>query len=51
MVYVTAWRDALSSYFLCSNDSNRVYLGRKVMVGMGMRGNLARENGGYMRSG
>jgi hypothetical protein len=38
-VYVTASRDALSSYFLCSNDSNRVRLACKWMKGMGMDGN------------
>lgn len=51
MLYVTARRDALSSYFLCSNDSNHLYLGRKVMKGMGMCGKLVRENGVYAGAG
>jgi hypothetical protein len=40
MVYVTATRDNLSRYFLCSNDSNGVRMGRKLIRGMGMGGNL-----------
>jgi hypothetical protein len=35
--------DNLSSYFLCSNDSNGIHMGRKLMSGMGMHRNLARE--------
>ena len=44
-VYVTATLDNLSSYFLYSNDSNGRNLGRKLLRGMGMHGNLVRENG------
>jgi hypothetical protein len=44
-VYVTATRDNVSRYFLCSNDSNGVRMGRKWLRGMGMRGNLVRGNG------
>jgi|HubBroStandDraft_5_1064220.scaffolds.fasta_scaffold1801581_1 hypothetical protein len=44
-VYVTATRDNLSRYFLCSNDSNGVRMGRKWLRGMGMRANLVRGNG------
>ena len=43
--YVSASRDVLSSYFLCSNDSNRMLVRRKLIIGLGMRGNLALENG------
>ena len=45
MVYVTASRDNLSRYFSCSNDSNGGRMGRKLIRGMGMGGNLVRENG------
>jgi hypothetical protein len=41
----TVTRDNLSRYFLCSNDSNGMWMGRKLIRGMGMRGNLVRENG------
>ena len=44
-VYVTATRDNLSRYFLCSNDSNDMRMGRKLLSGMGMDGSLVRENG------
>jgi hypothetical protein len=44
-VYVTATLDNLSRYFLCSNDSNGVWMGRKWIRGMGMGGNLVRGNG------
>lgn len=44
-VYVTAGRDDLSSYFLCSNDSNGLDRLRKLMRGLGMCGNLVVENG------
>ena len=44
-VYVTATRDNLSRYFLYSNDSNGMRMGRKLIRGMGMGGNLVRENG------
>ena len=44
-VYVTATRDNLSRYFLCSNDSNGMRMGRKLIRGMGMDGNLVRGNG------
>jgi hypothetical protein len=44
-VYVTATLDNLSSYFLYSNDSNGRNLRRKSLRGMGMHGNLVRENG------
>ena len=36
-VHFTAGRDNLSSYFLCSNDSNEVGLGSKFMELLGMR--------------
>ena len=32
--------DDLSSYFLCSNDSNGALMGLKLIRGLGMRGNL-----------
>ncbi len=38
-VYVTAVCDDLSSYFLYSNDSNRMLVRRKLLIGLGMRGN------------
>jgi hypothetical protein len=44
-VYVTATRDNLSRYSLCSNDSNGVRMGRKLVRGIGIRGNLGHENG------
>jgi hypothetical protein len=50
-VYVTASRDNLSSYLLYSNDSNGVYMVRKLIRGMGMHGNLVRENGVCVRHG
>src|SRR4029077_15239070 len=37
--------DILSSYFLCSNNSKRTPMRRKLIRGMGMHGNLVRENG------
>jgi|GEM_PF-3609624 len=37
-VYVTATLDNLSSYFLYSNDSNGVRVGRKLIRGMGIYG-------------
>jgi len=43
-INVTVARDALSSYFLCSNDSNGVLMGRKLTGGLGMRGILVIEN-------
>ena len=36
--------DDLSSYFLYSNDSNGVFVGCKLIRGLGMRGNLVLEN-------
>jgi hypothetical protein len=39
-VYVTATRDNVSRYFSCSNDSNGLRMGRKLIRGMGMGGNL-----------
>ena len=36
--------DNLSSYFLYSNDSNGVFVGCKLIRGLGMRGNLVLEN-------
>jgi hypothetical protein len=50
-VHVTASRDNLSRYFLCSNDSNDGRVGRKLVRGMGMRGNLVRGNGVCVRHG
>jgi hypothetical protein len=44
-VYVTASRDNLSRYFLCSNDSNGVRMGPELIKGMGMDGNSVRGNG------
>jgi hypothetical protein len=44
-VDVTATRDNLSSYLLCSNDSNDVGIGCKLIRRLRMRGNLARESG------
>jgi|HubBroStandDraft_1064217.scaffolds.fasta_scaffold553298_1 hypothetical protein len=44
--YPTMTLDDLSSYFLCSNDSNGKRIGRKLNRGMGMRGNSVLENGG-----
>ena len=44
-MYVTASRDNVSSYFLCSNDSNRMPMRRKLIRGLGMRENLALEDG------
>jgi hypothetical protein len=49
--YLTASRDDLSSYFLCSNDSNGVRIGRKLISGLRMRENLALKNGICERSG
>jgi len=43
--------DDLSSYFLCSNDSNRALMGRKLIRGLEMRGNLVLENGVCVRPG
>jgi hypothetical protein len=48
-VHVTPGRDDLSSYFLCSNDSNGVRSGRKFIRGLGMRGDLTFENGVCVR--
>ena len=42
--------DDLSSYFLCSNDSNDMRVGRKLIKGMGMHGKLAHENGVCVRA-
>ena len=50
-VYVTATRDNLSIYFLCSNDSNSVRMGPKLIRGGGMDRNLVRENGVGVRRG
>jgi hypothetical protein len=50
-VHVTASHDNVSSYFLYSNYSNEVRLRCKLIRGMGMRGNLVRENGYCVRSG
>jgi hypothetical protein len=50
-VHVTATCDNLSRYSLCSNDSNGVRMGRKWLGGMGMDGNLVRENGVCARPG
>jgi hypothetical protein len=47
---VTATRDNLSRYFLCSNDSNGARMGRKLIGGMGMRGKLVRGNDGCVGS-
>ena len=44
-VYVTATRDNLSKYFLCSNDPNGARMEPKLIRGMGMDGNLVRGNG------
>jgi hypothetical protein len=44
-VHVTATSDDLSSYFLCSNESNGVGMGCELIRGLGMRGNLVREDG------
>jgi hypothetical protein len=44
-VNVTATCDNLSRYFLCSNDSNDMRMGRKLLSGMGMDGSLVRGNG------
>src|SRR5277367_4134144 len=44
-VYVTATRDNLSRYSLCSNDSNGGRMERKLVRGIGIRGNLVHENG------
>ena len=50
-MYITANFDGLSSYFLCSNDSNRQHTACKLIKGMGMHGNLVRENDVCMRPG
>src|SRR5579859_514644 len=50
-MYVSAVRDDLSSYFLYGNDSNALLMGRKLIRGLGMRGNLALENGVCARFG
>lgn len=42
--------DDLSSYFLCSNDSNGIRMSRKLIGGTGMGRNLVRENGVCARS-
>jgi hypothetical protein len=39
-----AGRDDLSSYFLSSNDSNGVPMGRKLIRALGMGENLVIEN-------
>jgi hypothetical protein len=44
-VYVTATRDNSSRYFLCSNDSNGMRMGRKLARVIGIRGNLVHESG------
>jgi hypothetical protein len=48
---VTLYRafDALSSYFLCSNDSNGVCVARKLVRALEMSGNWVRENGVWLR--
>jgi len=43
-IYVTVTRDDLSSYFLYGNDSNGMLMGRKLIRGLGMRGNFVCEN-------
>ena len=50
-VHVTATSDNLSRYFLCSNDSNGVHPGRKLMRGMEMYVNLEDENHGCASAG
>jgi len=50
-VNVTVICDDLSSYFLFSNDSNGWLMGRKLIKGLGMRGDLALENGVFVRPG
>jgi hypothetical protein len=50
-VYGIGARDDLSSYFLYSNDSNGVHMRRKLITGLGMRGNLALKIGICERSG
>jgi hypothetical protein len=42
-LYITASCDDLSSYFLCSNDSNELLGGRKLIRGLEMRGNFVIE--------
>jgi hypothetical protein len=42
----TTTLDDLSSYFLCSNDSNGARVGRKSMRGMGMGGIWRAKMGG-----
>src|SRR5580704_12374204 len=41
--------DNLSRYFLCSNDSNGVRMGRKLTRGMGMHGNFVCGDGVCVR--
>jgi hypothetical protein len=43
--YFTASRDDLSSYFLCSNDSNDMHIECKLIRGMEMSGKLVGKNG------
>ena len=50
-VYVSASRDNVSRYFLYSNDSNDGRMGRKLLGGMGMSGNLVREKDFGVRHG
>ena len=37
--------DNFSRYFLCSNDSNGMRVERKLIRGIGIRGDLVRKNG------
>jgi len=41
--------DNLSRYFLCSNDSNGIRMGRKLIRVLGMGGNLVRASGVCVR--
>ena len=47
--HCTASRDNLSSYFLCSNDSNRTFTGRNFLKEMRMGKDFAREKIGLQR--
>jgi hypothetical protein len=50
-VYGTATCDNLSRTLLCSNNSNSVRMGSKLIRGRGMDRNLVRENGVGVRRG
>jgi hypothetical protein len=50
-VNYTATLDNLSRYFLSSNNSNGVRVERNSIRGMGMEGNMVRENGVCGRDG